>query len=69
MEYKIGQILTAKKDFEITKALSGEKVVIPEGTEVIIGADNLVHNISNDMIQPMGEDDTVKGYDVEGIAK
>lgn len=69
MEYMIGQILKAKKDFEITKALSGEKVVIPEGTEVIIGADNLVHHISNGMIQTLSESDVVKGYDAEGIAK
>lgn len=69
MEYKIGQILKFTEDFETTKALSKEKVVIPKGTKVIVGADNLAHHISNDMIQPLGEDVTVKGYDIEGITK
>lgn len=69
MEYKIGQILKFTEDFETTKALSKEKVVIPKGTKVIVGADNLVHHISNGMVQALSEGDVVKGYDSEGIAK
>lgn len=69
MEYKIGQILKFTDDFETKKALSEEKVVIPKGTKVIVGADNLIHHISNGMIQPLNEGDTVKGYDAEGITE
>lgn len=69
MEYKIGQILTSKEDVEVEKALSEEKVVIPKGNKIIIGADNLAHHIRNGMIQPLGEDATVKGYDASGLAE
>ena len=41
-DYKIGQILTSTEDVEIEKALSGEKVKIPKGNKIIIGADNLL---------------------------
>lgn len=69
MEYKIGQILTPDQDVEVEKALSGEKVVIPKGNKIIIGADNLAHHIKNGMIHPLGDSVVVKGYDVEGIAE
>lgn len=68
MEYKIGQILVSNQDVEVEKALSGEKVVIPKGNKVIIGADNLAHHIHTGMIQPLG-DAEVKGYDAEGLAE
>ena len=48
--YKIGQILTSNCDVEVEKALSGDKVVIPKGNKIIIGADNLAHHLSNGMI-------------------
>lgn len=44
-DYKIGQILTSTEDVEIEKALSGEKVKIPKGNKIIIGADKFVHHI------------------------
>lgn len=69
MEYKIGQILTSNQDVEVEKALSGEKVLIPKGTKIIIGADNLAHHIKNGMMQPLGNNIVVKGYDTEGIAE
>uniref|UniRef100_A0AAU8B745 Uncharacterized protein n=1 Tax=Dulem virus 39 TaxID=3145757 RepID=A0AAU8B745_9CAUD len=69
MGYKIGQILTSNQDIEVEKALSGEKVVIPKGNKIIIGADNLAHHIRNGMIQPLGDDAEIKGYDTEGIAE
>lgn len=69
MKYKIGQILTLKQDVEVKKSLSGEKVVIPKGNKIIIGADNLAHHIKNGLIQPLEEDAEVKGYDEEGIAE
>ena len=47
MEYKVGQILTSKEDVEVEMALSGEKVIIPKGNKIIIGADNLAHHIRN----------------------
>lgn len=69
VDYKIGQILTSTEEVEIEKALSGEKVIIPKGNKVIIGADKLAHHIRNGFIQPLAEGSTVEGYDVTGIAE
>lgn len=69
MEYKIGQILTLNQDVEVEKALSGEKVVIPKGNKIIIGADKFAHHIRNGMIQPLQEGSEVKGYDTRGLAE
>lgn len=68
-DYKIGQIITSKEDVEIEKALSGEKVKIPKGNRVIIGADKLAHHIRNGFIQPLRKGATVEGYDTAGIAE
>lgn len=69
MEYRVGQILTSKEDVEVEKALSGEKVIIPKGNKIIIGADNLAHHIRNGVMQPLPEESEVKGYDASGIAE
>ena len=69
MKYKIGQILTSKSDVEVEKALSGEKVIIPKGNKIIIGADKLAHHIRDGMIQPLADDAEVGGYDALGIAE
>lgn len=69
MEYKIGQILTSKEDVEVEMALSGDKVIIPKGNKVIIGADKLAHHVRNGMIQQLPKDSEVKGYDCSGIAE
>ena len=69
MIYKIGQILTSNTDVEVEKVLSGEKVVIPKGNKIIIGADKFAHHIRNGMIQPLQEGTEVKGYDAKGIAE
>ena len=69
MKYEVGQILTSKEDIEVEKALSGEKVTIPKGNKIIIGADNLAHHIRNGMMQPLPEGSQVKGYDASGIAE
>lgn len=68
MKYKIGQILTSNQDVEVEKTLSGEKVVIPKGNKIIIGADKLAHHLRTGMIQPLGTDE-VEGYDSEGLAE
>lgn len=68
IEYKIGQILTAKADIEIERALSGEKVTVPKGSKVIIGADKLAHHLRNGIVQGVGSA-TVKGYDADGLAE
>lgn len=67
MKYKIGQILTSNRDMEVEKALSGEKVVIPKGNKIIIGADKLAHHLRTGMIQSLGTAE-VEGYDSEGLA-
>lgn len=67
-KYKIGQILTSDTAVELKKGLSGEKVIIPKGNKVVIGADNLAHHIRTGMIQPLG-DAEVEGYDCEGLAE
>lgn len=69
MKYKIGQILTSSIDVEVEKALSGEKVVIPKGNKIIIGADKLAHHIRDGMIQPLADGSEVEGYDDTGIAE
>ena len=68
MKYKIGRILTSNQDVEVEKALSGEKVVIPKGNKIIIGADKLAHHLRTGMIQPLGTAE-VEGYDSEGLAE
>ena len=69
MKYKIGQILTSNRDVEVEKALSGEKIVIPKGNKIIIGADKLAHHIRDGMIQPLADGSEVEGYDDTGIAE
>lgn len=69
MKYKVGQILTSNTETIVEKALSGEKVTIPKGNKIIIGADKLAHHIKNGMIQPLGEDAEVEEYDPSGIAE
>lgn len=41
-DYKIGQILTSTEDVEIEKALSGEKVIIPKVTRLLLEQINLL---------------------------
>lgn len=69
MKYKIGQILISSRDVEVEKALSGEKVIIPKGNKIIIGADKLAHHIRDGMIQPLEDGSEVDGYDDTGIAE
>lgn len=69
MEYKIGQILTSNQDIEVEKALSGEKIAISKVSKMIIGADNLGHHLNVGIIQTLGDDAEVKGYDTKGIAE
>lgn len=66
MIYKIGQILTAHCDVELETFFGKE--ILKKGSKVIIGADKLAHHF-NGKIQPMGENDRIKGYDHEGIAE
>ncbi|MBQ8234510.1 MAG: hypothetical protein IJZ36_02880 [Bacilli bacterium] len=68
-KYKVGQILVSKEEMEIEKGISGEKVKIPKGNKIIIGADKLAHHLKNSFIQPLQEDSEVSGYDKEGLAE
>ena len=68
MKYKIGQILTSNRDIEVEK-MFGEKVIIPKGNKIIIGADKFAHHLKDGMIQPLQECIIVDGYDTEGIAE
>lgn len=69
MIYKIGQILTTTEDKEVERALSGEKVIVPKGSKVIIGADNLAHHLRDGSIQPLAKTDKIEGYDTSGLAE
>ena len=69
MTYKIGQILTATEDIEVERAILGEKEVIPKGSKVIIGPDNLAHHFRDGSIQPLAKTDNVEGYDTSGLAE
>ena len=68
MKYQIGQIVTSEHDVVLEKAFSKEKIMIPKGNQVIIGADGFAHHLTNGMIQPLASDDDVSGYNAEGIA-
>lgn len=65
--YKVGQVLTANRDILVEMEISGETKVIPKGSIVIIGADNLGHH-PDGCIQPLSKDTIVEGYDAEGLA-
>ncbi len=66
-EFKIGQIITANQDIKLAR-ISGEEVVVKKGSKAIVGADNLVHHLSCDAVQPITKNIPVNGYDTEGIA-
>ena len=68
MKYKIGQILTSNRNIEVEK-MFGEKVIIPKGNKIIIGADKFAHHLKDGMIQPLQKDTIIEGYDSEGIAE
>ena len=69
MKYKVGQILTSNTEIVVEKALFGDKVTIPKGNKIIIGADKLAHHIRDGMIQPLADSSEVKGYDSSGLAE
>lgn len=69
MKYKIGQILTVKRDFNVEMAFSDEKRTILKGAKIIIGPDRLAHHLRDDCIQPLAEDAELDGYDTHGIAE
>ena len=69
MKYKIGQILTVKRDFNVEMAFSDEKRTILKGAKIIIGPDRLAHHLIGDYIQPLAEDAELDGYDTHGIAE
>lgn len=67
-KYAIGQILTAKHDIKVEKAMSGEIVEVKKDSKVIIGADKLAHHWDGSMVQPLSKDIVVEGYDASGLA-
>ena len=69
MKYKIGQILTVKRDFNVEMAFSDEKRTILKGAKIIIGPDRLAHHLRDDCIQPLAEDAELDGYDTHGNAE
>lgn len=69
MKYNIGQIIASKEDVEMEKGFLGDKVIIPKGNKIIIGADSLSHHIRNGFIQSLSEDSTVEGFSTKGIAE
>ena len=63
MKFKVGQILTSNEEVVVEKALSGEKVVIPKGNKIIIGADKLADVVANKealTINVLNKDGSVK---------
>ena len=53
MKYKIGQILTVKRDFNVEMAFSDEKRTILKGAKIIIGPDRLAHHLRDYCIQQL----------------
>lgn len=67
-EYKIGQLLIAKRDLKIETELTGTQITVPRGSKVIIGPDRLAHHYRDGRCQNISESDVVRGYDAEGLA-
>lgn len=65
---RVGQILVSKEDHVVETCLGNERK-IPAGNKIIIGADRLAHHIKTGMVQGLGAEFKVEGYDTEGIAK
>lgn len=68
-KYKIGQYLIANQDIVIEREMSGEKVIVPKGSKVVIGADKMAHHLRDGSIQALAKDAVVDGYDTHGIAE
>ena len=67
--YRIGEMKITTKEITIEKAISADTVVIPKGTQIIIGADRMAHHLYTGYIQPLQKDAIVKDYDVHGLAE
>lgn len=68
-KYKIGDILTAKEDYEVTTGFRATKRTIRKGSQIMIGADKFAYHMNSDMIQPLGEDMEIEGYNADGLAE
>lgn len=65
---KIGQIFVNNED-QVLESCLGNKRTVPAGSKIIIGADGMAHFIKSGMVQKLGDDLKVKGYDTEGITE
>lgn len=67
--YKIGQIIKITDDIKATNKESGESVTIPKGSEFIIGADYMMHNLKNQQRIRLDKNEVEKAYDTKGLAQ
>lgn len=68
-EFKYGQLLVVTQDTTLERALSGDTVVIPKGSKVVIGFDELAHHLRDGSIQSLGEGTRITGVVNNGIVE
>lgn len=56
-------------DTKIIDFVSKEKIKIPAGNKIIVGADKMAHHMSIELTQPISKKIEINGYDPEGIAE
>ena len=67
-KYRIGQILIANSDFEIDRGFLWDKITIPKGGKVIVGADDMAYYIDGTYPRVIAKNANAEGYDPDGIA-
>lgn len=65
---KIGQIVTAPRDYEL-EGYFGSKRTIKKGTQAWISTDGAIYHLNGVIETPADGNFNVSGYDVEGIAQ
>lgn len=69
---KIGQIVTVTEDFETRRILSNEIDIVRKGDKAIVKANGWIEYVTGDsigMMQKLGDEFKVVGYDTENIAE
>lgn len=65
--YKYGQVLVSKSDQLLEKTLSGKEIIIPKGSEVIIGFDGLAHYLRDGTVQAFDDKTKILGFASNGL--
>lgn len=68
MKVKIGQIMLAQQDNVMVNKTTGQRIVIPKGSEMFVGADCRGHLVGQGVAPKLPSDFRLIGYDSRGIA-